>query len=1096
MRLHLYRRAPNPGLDRFPVRTKHRSPLRGLLYGACGAWLLFPTAWAAEFPPFDARFIDAQPRSETVLPGDWDGDGDTDLLVVHRSWVDDQFNMFPEGVAWHANTGTGADGLPLFGPPQPLLVELAEKLAPDEGASADFNGDGLPDLAVNNIIPGLEAVHVFLNLGNAQLAQGPIIPTAEQNPPWRLKAQDINGDGAPDLVFLVNRELWLLINRGSTGAGWAGFDPPRQFNVADLPDGSRLPATWIAVGDLNGDGRPDLATDGTILFQNTDGAFTPWQREGGVGDTGWIGDVNNDGTNELVIAATVWSSGFGFVSVEQWQGPGSGLVTVWTGHFDLPGNPLFTGAELAVADVTGDELPELFVATGLGVLGWLNEGDFNFTGPATLVEGKFTGPLRVLDLNGAPPPELIAPEAGTFGDPGARIAILVAQSSCKGSIAGVKFEDLDLDGQQDPGENGVGGITINLHGPGGLLATTTAADGSFGFSNLDPGAYTVEEIVPRNRFATTPTSVQVTVACNQVTEVSFGNAPIPTDIPDPEDNLALIVAIKFADLNGNGDWDRGEFGVNGVTIKVDGGPPGGQQDVTGPGLFFGPAGVAVFAVDPGQHRVDEVVPPLWTPTTPTSVVVNVASGDIAYVIFGNRPPMDWGDARQSLEPLESAQNLKWLPAGYPVTRVVHGAFHVVDPATRLGPAIDEEPNGQPSRLANGDDLNDVPDEDGVMWFGGTKPPAGTPDQPFVFDPRRLPILPHGVNYLRALNTKTGQLRVWIDFNRDGKWDDPLDPDDDAEDVFRPNTDPNDPQDDELAGALPTGPDRPDLAFLVPADAIGGLTFARVRFSTKNIPGPTGGAPDGEVEDYLVWIGEPTDFGDAPAPYPTLRSDDGARHTASLFWMGGPPDGEGDGQPDADALGDDSELSPGLRDDEDGVELLTPWAPGSHARLRVIVHTGSDLAPARLDAWADFNQDGDWVDPGERIFDHLEVWQGTNVLSVAVPPGAAVGKTFVRFRLSPDGVDEPTGPGGPGEVEDYAVEIEPVAATLSARLSGDGSEIELLYPGGLDGWRLEQAPAVTGPWTEVMTLPLLAPGQQGLLPFPRPDGPTFWRLVRP
>jgi len=393
-------------------------------------------------------------------------------------------------------------------------------------------------------------------------------------------------------------------------------------------------------------------------------------------------------------------------------------------------------------------------------------------------------------------------------------------------------------------------------------------------------------------------------------------------------------------------------------------------------------------------------------------------------------------------------------------------------------------------------LNNLPDEDGVMWFGATRPPASMPDQPFAVDQRRLPILPHDVHYLRALNTKTAQLRVWIDFHRDGSWDDPLDPDDDAEDVYRPNTDPNDPQDDGLAGALPTGTDRPDLAFVVPADPANGLTFARVRFSTKSIPGPTGRAPDGEAEAYLVRIGEPTDFSDAPAPYPTLRCDDGAEHTASLFWMGGPPDGKGDGQPGPKALGDDSELSPRLRDDEDGVAMPAPWAPGSHARLQVIVHTGSDLVTARPDAGADFDRDGDWADPEERIFDHLEACQGTNVLSVAIPPGAAVGKTFVRFRLSADGVDQLTGPGSPGEVEDYAVEIVPVRSHAQRPALGRRLGNRTLDRGGLDGWRLEQAPAVTGPWTKVMALPLLAPGQQGLLPFPRPDGPTFRRLKRP
>ena len=38
------------------------------------------------------------------------------------------------------------------------------------------------------------------------------------------------------------------------------------------------------------------------------------------------------------------------------------------------------------------------------------------------------------------------------------------------------------------------------------------------------------------------------------------------------------------------------------------------------------------------------------------------------------------------------------------------------------------------------------------------------------------------------------------------------------------------------------------------------------------------APDGEVEDYLVTIVEPLDFGDAPdQPYPTLLANNGARH---------------------------------------------------------------------------------------------------------------------------------------------------------------------------------------------------------------------------
>jgi len=54
---------------------------------------------------------------------------------------------------------------------------------------------------------------------------------------------------------------------------------------------------------------------------------------------------------------------------------------------------------------------------------------------------------------------------------------------------------------------------------------------------------------------------------------------------------------------------------------------------------------------------------------------------------------------------------------------------------------------------------------------------------------------------------------------------------------------------------------------------GGLTFARVRFTTYAGLSHEGLAWDGEVEDYGVYISE-TDYGDAPEPYPTLFSDNG------------------------------------------------------------------------------------------------------------------------------------------------------------------------------------------------------------------------------
>jgi hypothetical protein len=118
----------------------------------------------------------------------------------------------------------------------------------------------------------------------------------------------------------------------------------------------------------------------------------------------------------------------------------------------------------------------------------------------------------------------------------------------------------------------------------------------------------------------------------------------------------------------------------------------------------------------------------------------------------------------------------------------------------------------------------------------------------------------------------------------------------------------------------------------------------------------------------VTIAQALDFGDAPDPtYPTLLASNGARHTILPgFFLGAAVDSELDGQPNASATGDDLA---GI-DDEDGITFLTPVMPGTTATVQII----SSLA-GRLDAWVDFNRDGDWADPGEKIFNSVNLMGG-------------------------------------------------------------------------------------------------------------------------
>ncbi len=96
-----------------------------------------------------------------------------------------------------------------------------------------------------------------------------------------------------------------------------------------------------------------------------------------------------------------------------------------------------------------------------------------------------------------------------------------------GSICGYKWKDSDRDGKHESGESGVKNVTIKLMVAGqtnAVATTVTGCDGSYCFKNVTPGSYTVTEVVPSGWEATSPASVNVTLASGQaLTNIDFNN---------------------------------------------------------------------------------------------------------------------------------------------------------------------------------------------------------------------------------------------------------------------------------------------------------------------------------------------------------------------------------------------------------------------------------------------------------------------------------------------------------------------------------------------------------------------------------------------
>ena len=202
---------------------------------------------------------------------------------------------------------------------------------------------------------------------------------------------------------------------------------------------------------------------------------------------------------------------------------------------------------------------------------------------------------------------------------------------------------------------------------------------------------------------------------------------------------------------------------------------------------------------------------------------------------------------------------------------------------------------------------------------------------------------------------------------------------------------------------------------------------------------------------VIRVSTLADYGDAPSPYPH------AMHLVSAPWLGtgGLPDEEAGTQAHPLAVGDDQNGA----DDEDGIVwgqaslgdivLTDAIVVGETATVDVFATLVGQ--PALLDAWIDFNRDGDWSDAGEQIFTSEPLAAGKNAFSFPVASGTE-GESFARFRVSSTGGLAPDGLASDGEVEDHRVsivvapiirEVVPAQATVGEIVTINGSNLSPL-----------------------------------------------------
>jgi FG-GAP-like repeat len=288
---------------------------------------------------------------------------------------------------------------------QPAL-QFSTTMGPSALGVGDFNGDGIPDLAVTEYGFNSSALAIFLGNGDGTFRAGAVYTSVSF--PYSVTVADFNGDGILDLAVSNNATNNVGVMFGN---GDGTFQSPTAYSV---PEPER-----VLAADVNGDGHPDLEvlaycgrdpktcqTGGVAVFLN-DGSGTfgkpAYFNTNGIGPDGIAAaDLNHDGKVDLVVANNNFQAP-STIAVFFGNGDGTFKLAV---NYNVGSGP----AGIAIADLNGDGNPDIAVAntgsSNVSILLGSGGGKFKLAETLAYPNSSLAIDVASEDFNGDGAPDL------------------------------------------------------------------------------------------------------------------------------------------------------------------------------------------------------------------------------------------------------------------------------------------------------------------------------------------------------------------------------------------------------------------------------------------------------------------------------------------------------------------------------------------------------------------------------------------------------------------------------------------------------------------------------------------------------------------